>query len=708
MLDQIRMAKAYWSITRSKNKLGLYGYLMKYIKIGNTLLEKQGLTLSYIPVARKLRAMRQSKEESLNALKKQSAFLNQLAAKTVPKPLHCIPLQRTTDYFLQDHGSKEVLNKDKLEDPSLYHYSIVSGKLATSVVVNSTVLLHAKEPEIETCFSYSHRQTACCSNGDVVPCQPNPTPTPRGSVPVMMRKLVSSLMEEVGGHLRFSDVPLVLFGLFICSALLQRLTNKGPMIWPVIGIVPSLFFHINHMYDWITEALIECGGTFRFRGVWMSGTFGIVTVDPSNIEYMLKTRFKNFPKGKSYRERFSDLLGDGIFNADYELWKEQRRAATSEMHSSRFVEYSFQTMQELVHKKLLKLIDKHVKWKESVDLQDVLLRFTFDNICTAAFGVDPGCLALELPHVPFAKAFEEATEFTSFRFIVPPYVWKPMKFFGVGIEKRLKKAVQIVHKFAEKTVIDRRIESNKLGSLNHRYDLLSRLIEEEEDPDEQRKKNRFSNKFLKDFCISFILAGRDTSSVALAWFFWLIHEHPQVENRILSEINEIIGHRKSNKEPVLDDVVFTIDELKKMVYLQAALSESLRLYPSVPVDFKEAQEDDVFPDGTVVAKGARIFYSIFSMARVEAIWGNDCKEFKPERWIKDGQFVSENQFKYLVFNGGPRLCVGKKFAYMQMKMVAASILLRYSVKIVEGQTVVPKVTTTLYMKNGLLVTFMPR
>ncbi|KAF8390536.1 hypothetical protein HHK36_025063 [Tetracentron sinense] len=516
-------------------------------------------------------------------------------------------------------------------------------------------------------------------------------------------------MEEVIAHLRFSDVAVALMGLFICSSVLQRLTNKGPMLWPVMGILPSLFFHVSDLYNWVTKALIQCEGTFYYRGMWMGGAYGIMTVDPSNIEYMLKTRFKNFPKGKYYRERFCDLLGDGIFNADDGLWKEQRRAATSEMHSSRFVNYSLQTIQELVHQKLLKLVEKLVKSNQSIDLQDVLLRFTFDNICTAAFGVDPGCLALDLPDVPFAKAFEEATEFTLFRFVLPPFVWKPMKFFGVGSEKKLKEAVQIVHKFAEKTVVDRRIECTKLGSLNMRSDLLSRLIEVE-DPDDElagKKINRYSNKFLKDFCISFILAGRDTSSVALAWFFWLIDEHPHVETCILREINEIIGLRKSKNEK-FDDVVFTVDELKKMVYLQAALSESLRLYPSVPIDFKEVQEDDVFPDGTVVTKGARILYSIFSIARMEAIWGKDCKEFKPERWIKDGDFVSENQFKYAVFNAGPRLCVGKKFAYMQMKMVAASILLRYSVKVVEGHRIAPKMTTTLYMKNGLLVTFKPR
>ncbi|KAF6157516.1 hypothetical protein GIB67_004454 [Kingdonia uniflora] len=501
-------------------------------------------------------------------------------------------------------------------------------------------------------------------------------------------------MLKVWSFITVSDVVVAIFGLFVFSSILQRVTKKGPMLWPMVGIIPTLFFQINEFYDWITDALIKAGGTFQFRGIWFGGAYGIVTVDPSTIEYMLKTNFKNFPKGKYYRERFSDLLGDGIFNADGDLWKEQRRVASSEMHSTKFLEYSRQMVVNLVHQKLLKVVNAKVG--EIVDLQDIFLRFTFDNICSAAFGVNPGCLAIDLPVIQFARAFEQATEFTLFRFIVPPFVWKVMRFFKLGSEKRLKEASRVVHEFATKTVYDRRVEYYKLGSLDERSDLLSRLVEVD------HEYNSFSDNFLKDFCISFILAGRDTSSVALAWFFWLVNKHLHVEKLILNELSMIRSGRN------MDELVFTIDDMKKMEYLQAALSESLRLYPSVPINFKEVQEEDILPNGTLLRKGARVFYCIFSMARMEAIWGKDCKEFKPERWMKDGKFVDTNQYKYPVFNGGPRLCVGKKFAFLQMKMVVSSIMLRYKVGVVEGQCVVPKITTTLYMKNGLLVTFKPR
>ena len=119
-------------------------------------------------------------------------------------------------------------------------------------------------------------------------------------------------------------------------------------------------------------------------------------------------------------------------------------------------------------------------------------------------------------------------------------------------------------------------------------------------------------------------------------------------------------------------------------------------------------EDDVFPDGTVLKKGTKVIYAIFSMGRMESIWGKDCRDYKPERWLKDGRFMSESAYKFTAFNGGPRLCLGKDFAYYQMKFVAASILHRYHVKVMENHPVVPKMALTMYMKYGLKITLCAR
>lgn len=172
MRDQIIMARVYATIAKAKSNNMLYDSLMEHSResqlaigeatsdselhpsaleqakaMGHILSTAKDQLYHCMTIARKLRAMLQSSETNVNELKKKSAFLIQLAAKTVPKPLHCLPLLLTTEYYLRGYEEKDFANREKLEDPSLYHYAIFSDNvLAASVVVNSTVL-HVKEPE---------------------------------------------------------------------------------------------------------------------------------------------------------------------------------------------------------------------------------------------------------------------------------------------------------------------------------------------------------------------------------------------------------------------------------------------------------------------------------------------------------------------------------------------------------------------------------
>lgn len=267
-------------------------------------------------------------------------------------------------------------------------------------------------------------------------------------------------------------------------------------------------------------------------------------------------------------------------------------------------------MFELVHGRLLPVLEDSIKHSAAaIDLQDILLRLTFDNVCMIAFGVDPGCLQLGLPQIPFAQAFEDATEATMMRFVTPMSLWKAMRYLNLGTERKLKMSIKAVDEFAEDVIRTRKKElvslllnNNSGGGVTEtdhtkkqRSDLLTVFMGLKDENGEA-----FSDKFLRDICVNFILAGRDTSSVALSWFFWLLHQNPEVEHKILQEVCRIVGARSSvdhdrrshaNNDIINDDdddtVVFKPEEIKKMDYLQAALSEALRLYPSVPLDHKE-------------------------------------------------------------------------------------------------------------------------
>ncbi|KAK2635738.1 hypothetical protein Ddye_030530 [Dipteronia dyeriana] len=504
---------------------------------------------------------------------------------------------------------------------------------------------------------------------------------------------------------------LLALSVFIAIHSLRQKKRYGLPVWPVLGMLPSLVSGINgNMYEWLTHVICRQNGTFHFRGPWFSSLNCVVTADPRNLEHLLKTKFSNFPKGNFFRDTVRDLLGDGIFSADDETWVRQRKTASLEFHSAKFRQLTTESLLELVHYRLLPVLENSVRKSVAIDLQDILLRLTFDNVCMIAFGADPGCLRLGLPEIPFAKAFEDATEATVLRFVSPTCVWKTMRFLDLGNERKLKRSIKGVDEFAEEVIRTRKKELSLQSDdeMNtQRSDILTVFMRLKDD-----KGEAFSDKFLRDICVNFILAGRDTSSVALSWFFWLLDNNPTVEDKILEEICRIVGERSGEEELIFktrnDGLVFKAEDIKKMNYLQAALSEALRLYPSVPVDHKEVVEDDIFPDGTVVKKGTKVIYAIYAMGRMEAIWGKDCKEFKPERWLRDGRFMSESAYKFTAFNGGPRLCLGKDFAYYQMKFAAASIIYRYHVKVVEDHPVLPKLALTMYMKHGLKVNLYKR
>ncbi|KAG6575715.1 Cytochrome P450 86B1, partial [Cucurbita argyrosperma subsp. sororia] len=504
------------------------------------------------------------------------------------------------------------------------------------------------------------------------------------------------------------EISFALF-MFLAIHVVRQQRRYGLRVWPIVGMLPSLITAARgNLYEWITDLLRRHKGTFQFRGPWFSSLNCVVTADPRNLEHLLKTKFPSYPKGPFFRDTVRDLLGDGIFGADDETWQRQRKVASIEFHSARFRQMTVESLVELVHSRLETVLEDFVGGRTAVDLQDVLLRLTFDNVCMIAFGVDPGCLRGGLPEIPFAKAFEDATEVTVLRFITPTFVWKILRYLNLGVEKKLKQSIQAVDEFAEDVIQTRKRELSTTAqpqAENQRSDLLTvfmRLRDEQGRP--------FSDKFLRDICVNFILAGRDTSSVALSWFFWLLDRNPDVEDKILAEIYRIVGEREEAKtrEFRFDSLVFKPEEIKKMEYLHAAISEALRLYPSVPVDHKEVVEDDVFPDGTILKKGTKIIYAIYAMGRMEAIWGKDCREFKPERWMKDGRFMSESAYRFTAFNGGPRLCLGRDFAYYQMKYVAASIISRYRVAVVKGHPVEPKLALTFYMKDGLKVNLIKR
>lgn len=116
--------------------------------------------------------------------------------------------------------------------------------------------------------------------------------------------------------------------------------------------------------------------------------------------------------------------------------------------------------------------------------------------------------------------------------------------------------------------------------------------------------------------ISFVMAGRDTSSAALTWFFYLLSHHPDVESKVVSEVLELLKPATTTDDGN-DEEVTIFRSLKQMKFLEACLMETMRLYPPVVWDSKHASSSDVLPDGTFVGKGDRVTYFPYGMGRMK-------------------------------------------------------------------------------------------
>lgn len=481
-----------------------------------------------------------------------------------------------------------------------------------------------------------------------------------------------------------------------------RRSLRGPRVWPILGSLPGLIQNAHCMHDWIADNLRSCGGTYQtciFAIPFLAWKQGLVTVtcDPRNLEHILKVRFDNYPKGPTWQAVFHDLLGEGIFNSDGDTWLFQRKTAALEFTTRTLRQAMARWVSRAIKLRFCPILKAAQVECKPVDLQDLLLRLTFDNICGLAFGKDPHTLSPGLPENSFAAAFDRATEASLQRFILPEFIWKLKRWLRLGMEVSLSQSLKHVDDYMTNVINTRKLEllSQQKGGPLH-DDLLSRFM---------KKKESYTDEFLQHVALNFILAGRDTSSVALSWFFWLVGQSPRVEEKILVELCSVLMETRGNDTSKWLEEPLVFEEVDRLIYLKAALSETLRLYPSVPQDSKHVISDDLLPDGTFVPAGSSITYSIYSAGRMKYIWGEDSLEFRPERWIsQDGQkFEPHDQFKFVAFNAGPRICLGKDLAYLQMKSIAAAVLLRHRLTVAPGHKVEQKMSLTLFMKYGLKV-----
>jgi cytochrome P450 len=197
-----------------------------------------------------------------------------------------------------------------------------------------------------------------------------------------------------------------------------------------------------------------------------------------------------------------------------------------------------------------------------------------------------------------------------------------------------------------------------------------------------------TDRQLRDEVMTFLLAGHETTAMALSWTWYLLARHPDVERRLVDEIATVLGGR-----------VPTADDVPRLGYARQVVEETMRLYPPVAGFVRQAVRPDTI-DGYRIPKGSIVNIVPWVTHRHPAFWVHPDR-FDPDHFAPDA--VRERpRFAYLPFSGGPRLCIGNEFALMEAQLVLAMTLQRYRLRLTAERPVVePEMHLTFRPKHGL-------
>ncbi|KFZ23149.1 hypothetical protein V502_02370 [Pseudogymnoascus sp. VKM F-4520 (FW-2644)] len=413
------------------------------------------------------------------------------------------------------------------------------------------------------------------------------------------------------------------------------------------------------------------------------GTPAIRTADPANIAAILSSNFKDFGYGRR-REMTFPLLGDGIFSQDGAAWKQSRELLRPQFHCREYADL------EIFRDSCDNLLDNISASCGVVDLQPLFFRLTLDVTTAYLFGESVGSLKAEekAREQTFEDAFNIAQEYISRRFKLPQLYW-------LSEGKEFRDACGKVHSFADE-IINRNL-SHKIveGDRSKSFFL------------EAMAKKSPNETALRSQIINILIAGRDTAACLLSWVFFLLVRHPQVLEKLQDEISKLDSN-----------AILTRSSLRDMNYLQNVLKGTLRLYPPVPFNERNALCATTLPtgggpDGTspvLIPKGSSVAYSVYAMHRRPDLYGMDAELFRPERWdekLPMSQNEINSKWGYLPFNGGPRVCLGMDFALTEAAYTVVQIIQKFpTIKLPKGEHVEllgvekQKITMVLSIKGG--------
>jgi cytochrome P450 len=387
---------------------------------------------------------------------------------------------------------------------------------------------------------------------------------------------------------------------------------------------------------------------------------------PDLVEEVLVTRNRQFIKHFALRIA-KNTMGEGLLTSEGDFWRRQRRLAQPAFHREKVAGHAA-VMVDYTVRMLRGWADGQVR-----DVQDDMMRLTLEIIAKCLFDADVSADSADAS-AAMDMVLRCFTDRVNGFLPVPDFLPTPTNL-------RLWRAMKRLDGIIYDVIAARR------ASREDRNDLLSMLLEAN-DPVEEGGAG-MTDRQLRDEAMTLFMAGHETTANTLAWIWFLLSGHPEVEARLHAELDEVLPDRPP-----------TFGDLPRLAYAERVVTEALRLYPTVWLLGREAIEPTEV-GGHPIAPGTTIYMSQWIIHH-DPRWFDDPLTYNPDRWA-DGLAKKIPRYAYFPFGGGPRICIGNAFSMMETTLLLATIARQFRPRVVHPEKVVPLPTMTLRPRDGIEV-----
>lgn len=441
----------------------------------------------------------------------------------------------------------------------------------------------------------------------------------------------------------------------------------GPHGLPLVGNVHQLFGDLLTLFE---QAAHEHGDAVRFR--FLNRDFLLIS-DPEAIRHVFVKHADRYKKSPSYQS-LVDVLGKGLVTSDGALWRRQRKLAQPAFQPRRLRNFApdmLRCAQDLADDWEQRLGRKQFAMDVHEEMMHLTLRIVGHTLLSTELGDQANETGEALGVVmDYAQSFASMLGMPS---------WLP-----TAKNRRFRRALETLDAMVLEIIEERR-SSGETGD-----DLLGVFMAATDDMDGEG----MSDQQLRDEVMTMVLAGHETTSNLLTFCLRLLSQHPAVRNRVVEEIERVVG-----------DQAPTPEHMEQLEYLDRVLKETLRLYPPAWMIEREAVADDAFgpwriPARTIVAA------SPWTLHRQPQWWPNP-EGFDPDRFLPEAA-ASRPRYAYIPFGLGPRVCIGAGFAMMEAKLILSVLLPRFDADLVSAQPLELEPSITLRPKDGSPMRVSPR